>query len=65
MTQKDAPQCARRPTLAHHRPPNLPSLPLLKQFGSIADCWTELGDFESAALFYDKYISAMNGEAAV
>ncbi|GBF92346.1 hypothetical protein Rsub_05548 [Raphidocelis subcapitata] len=29
-------------------------------YGTIADCWTELGDFEAAAVNYDKYIRIMN-----
>lgn len=29
-------------------------------YGTIADCYTDLGDFERAAEFYDKYISCMN-----
>ena len=29
-------------------------------YGAIADIWTELGDFERAAKFYDKYIENMN-----
>lgn len=30
------------------------------QYGTIADCYTEMGDFENAALNYDKYIRVMN-----
>lgn len=29
-------------------------------YGVIADCFTDLGEFEKAAEFYDKYIEAMN-----
>ena len=29
-------------------------------YGTIADCYTDLGEFEKAAAFYDKYINAMN-----
>jgi len=29
-------------------------------FGTIADCYTDMGDLEKAAFFYDKYIDAMN-----
>lgn len=28
-------------------------------YGAIADCYTELGDLERAAKFYDKYISRL------
>ena len=28
-------------------------------FGAIADCYTELGDLEKAAYFYDKYIARL------
>lgn len=28
-------------------------------FGAIADCYTELGDLERAATFYDQYISRL------
>lgn len=28
-------------------------------FGAIADCYTELGDLEKAAFFYDKYIARL------
>lgn len=28
-------------------------------YGAIADCYTELGDLERAAHFYDKYISML------
>ncbi|KAG1650922.1 hypothetical protein FOA52_009050 [Chlamydomonas sp. UWO 241] len=28
-------------------------------FGTIADCYTDMGEFEKAAQFYDKYIAAM------
>jgi hypothetical protein len=30
--------------------------------GTIADCYTELGDFELAAANYDKYISRMDND---
>ena len=36
-----------------------------KQYGTIADCFTEMGDFESAAEWYDKYINLMNSEGPV
>ena len=29
-------------------------------YGTIADCYTDMGEFERAAQFYDKYISCMN-----
>ena len=32
-------------------------------FGSIADCYTDLGEFEKAALFYDKYLVTMEGSS--
>lgn len=35
------------------------------QYGVIADCYTELGDFEAAALNYDKYITKMNTDGPV
>lgn len=28
-------------------------------YGAIADCYTELGDLERAAKFYDKYIARL------
>eukprot|EP00897_Mesotaenium_endlicherianum_P010040 jgi/Mesen1/9064/ME000578S08304 len=28
-------------------------------YGAIADCYTELGDMENAAKFYDKYIDRL------
>ncbi len=30
-------------------------------YGVIADIYTDLGEFEMAASFYDKYISCMQG----
>ena len=33
--------------------------------GVIADCYTELDDFELAAQFYDKYLAAMDREGPV
>jgi hypothetical protein len=35
------------------------------QYGTIADCYTELGDFELAAANYDKYITIMNSDGPV
>ncbi|GAX80830.1 hypothetical protein CEUSTIGMA_g8265.t1 [Chlamydomonas eustigma] len=29
-------------------------------YGTIADCYTDMGEFEKAAQYYDKYISCMN-----
>jgi pentatricopeptide repeat protein len=29
-------------------------------YGTIADCYTDLGEFEKAAKYYDKYIETMN-----
>lgn len=34
-------------------------------YGTIADCYTELGDFELAAVNYDKYIKVMNTDGPV
>ncbi|MEW5305546.1 MAG: hypothetical protein WDW36_008079 [Sanguina aurantia] len=34
-------------------------------YGTIADCYTDLGEFEKAAQFYDKYIDRMNREGPV
>ncbi len=34
-------------------------------YGTIADCFTDLGEFEKAAMFYDKYIEAMNKDGPV
>jgi len=34
-------------------------------YGTIADIYTEMGDFEKAAEFYDKYISRMNTDGPV
>lgn len=31
-------------------------------YGAIADCYTELGDLEKAAKYYDKYIMRMEEE---
>lgn len=31
-------------------------------YGAIADCYTELGDLESAAKFYDQYIERLENE---
>ncbi|KAI3684139.1 hypothetical protein L6452_33358 [Arctium lappa] len=31
-------------------------------FGAIADCYTELGDLDQAATFYDRYISRLQAE---
>ena len=30
-------------------------------YGTIADIYTDLGEFEAAAAYYDKYISRMEG----
>jgi hypothetical protein len=30
-------------------------------YGTIADCYTDLDQFEQAAAYYDKYINSMNG----
>jgi tetratricopeptide (TPR) repeat protein len=34
-------------------------------YGTIADCYTELGDFEAAAANYDRYINVMNRDGPV
>ena len=34
-------------------------------YGTIADIYTDLGDFDKAAEFYDVYISTMNSEGPV
>jgi pentatricopeptide repeat protein len=34
-------------------------------YGTIADCYTDLGEFEKAAMFYDKYIECMNKDGPV
>ncbi|KIZ06926.1 FLU chloroplast precursor, alternative spliced version l-FLP [Monoraphidium neglectum] len=34
-------------------------------YGTIADCYTEMGDFELAAVNYDKYIRVMNTDGPV
>lgn len=31
-------------------------------YGAIADCYTELGDLERAAVFYDKYIARLESD---
>ena len=34
-------------------------------YGAIADCYTELGDLEQAAKFYDKYIARLETDWSV
>lgn len=34
-------------------------------YGTIADCYTDLGEFEKAAAFYDKYILCMAKDGPV
>ena len=34
-------------------------------YGSIADIHTDLGEFEKAAIFYDKYIQRMQEDSGV
>ena len=34
-------------------------------YGSIADVYTDLGEFEKAAVFYDKYIQRMQEDSGV
>ena len=55
------------PTLKSLRPPT-PGLALQEMmeftgdadaYGTIADCYTDLGEFEKAAVYYDKYIERM------
>ena len=31
-------------------------------YGAIADCYTELGDLEKAATYYDQYIARLQGD---
>eukprot|EP00879_Flechtneria_rotunda_P011083 GHRR01011580.1.p2 GENE.GHRR01011580.1~~GHRR01011580.1.p2 ORF type:complete len:130 (+),score=49.78 GHRR01011580.1:1789-2178(+) len=34
-------------------------------YGTIADCYTDLDEFEKAAAYYDKYIQSMNKDGPV
>lgn len=34
-------------------------------YGTIADIYTEIGEFEKAALYYDKYISKMDTDGSL
>lgn len=34
-------------------------------YGTIADCYTDMGEFEKAAIYYDKYIECMNRDGPV
>jgi hypothetical protein len=34
-------------------------------YGTIADCYTDLGDLEHAGRFYDKFIETMNRDGPV
>ena len=34
-------------------------------YGTIADIYTDMGNFDKAAEFYDRYISCMNNDQAV
>jgi pentatricopeptide repeat protein len=34
-------------------------------YGTIADCYTDLGEFEKAAMYYDKFIDCMNRDGPV
>ena len=34
-------------------------------YGTIADCYTDLGEFEKAAEWYDRYIDRMNRDGPV
>lgn len=34
-------------------------------YGTIADIYTDMGDFDKAAEFYDKYIDCMNADGPV
>ncbi|KAG2487812.1 hypothetical protein HYH03_013656 [Edaphochlamys debaryana] len=34
-------------------------------YGTMADCYTDMGEFEKAALYYDKYIAQMNREGPI
>ena len=33
-------------------------------YGSIADNYTDMGEFEKAAFYYDKYIERLNGDGS-
>jgi hypothetical protein len=33
-------------------------------YGVIADCYTDLGEYEKAGQFYDRYIDTMNREGS-
>lgn len=51
------------PPAPPHLPPFFPGD--ADAYGTIADCYTDLDQFEQAAHFYDKYISAMNRDGPV
>lgn len=34
-------------------------------YGTMADCYTDLGEFDQAAIFYDKYIDRMSSDGPV
>ncbi|KAG2449392.1 hypothetical protein HYH02_005542 [Chlamydomonas schloesseri] len=34
-------------------------------FGTMADCYTDMGEFEKAAVYYDKYIERMNKDGPI
>jgi hypothetical protein len=34
-------------------------------YGTIADCYTDMGDLEKAGVYYDKYIERMNKDGPV
>ncbi|GLI62218.1 hypothetical protein VaNZ11_004811, partial [Volvox africanus] len=34
-------------------------------YGTMADCYTDMGEFEKAALYYDKYIERMNRDGPI
>ncbi len=34
-------------------------------YGTMADCYTDMGEFEKAAVYYDKYIERMNKDGPI
>jgi pentatricopeptide repeat protein len=34
-------------------------------YGTMADCYTDMGEFEKAAVYYDKYIERMNRDGPI
>ncbi len=52
------------PRRRHRNHPNAPAGDA-DAYGVIADCFTDLGEFEKAAAFYDRYIDAMSKDGPV